>query len=162
MGLPFCALFDPAAEGFDFGGGEGGLGVFGWHPLRVVGGGDAGEEDAGGGVAFDDGVAGFAGRTASEIGFGEGFAVEAEGDFFGGGVGAVADEALVGEDGADIPIKLEAIEFDRLGSEGLGEYEQERSATEHRSVFYGFGRCVWGGWDRVPEKPGKTRRNGCF
>ena len=130
MGLPFGALFDPAAEGFDFGGGEGGLGVFGRHPLRVVGGGDAGEEDAGGGVAFDYGVTGFAGCTPAQIGFGEGFAVEAEGDFFGGGVGAVADEALVGEDGADVPV-----EFDGLACEGQGQYEQERSATEHCFVF---------------------------
>ena len=157
MGLPFCALFDPAAEGFDFGGGEDGLGVFGRHPLRVVGGGDAGEEDAGGGVAFDYGV-----FAVSEVGFGEGFAVEAEGDFFGGGVGAVADEALVGEDGADVSIKLQAIEFDGLACEGQGQYEQERGATEHCFVFYGFARCAWGGWDRVPEKPGKTRRNGRF
>ncbi len=71
---------------------------------RGVGGGDAADEFAAVGIAGDDGEA-----SLAEVDAGAGFGVEAEFGLAFGGVGTVAGEALVGEDGADV-----AIEFDLL------------------------------------------------
>ena len=129
VGFPFRALFDPLAEGRDFGGRESLLGIGRGHAARGVGRGDAGEQDAGGGVAFDDGVA-----AAAEVGFGEFLAVEAEGDLLERGVRAVAGEAFVGEDGADVAVEGDGRRG--LGREREGGSEKDEGAAEHRYVFY--------------------------
>ena len=70
-------------------------------------------------MAFDNGV-----LAVGQFGFGVFFVVETERDVFVLGVRAVADVALVGEDGADVSIK-----FDNLSSrerrEGRSESNEE-------------------------------------
>lgn len=84
---------NPGGEGLDLGGGE--AGAFGRHLIVRVGGDDALEEVAAGGVAGDDGV-------KARVGLGEraGSLVVAEAAILL--VGAVAFQAMGGEDGLDV------------------------------------------------------------
>jgi hypothetical protein len=95
MGLPGGAFGDPGFEESDFAGFELSMGL-GWrHDFFGVFVEEALIEGAFVGFAFDDG--GAAGRV-EEAGFG----VESETGFAGAGVGAVAVEAGVRQDGADV------------------------------------------------------------
>ncbi len=90
--------------------------IGGGHAEGFVLGGDAADDFGMVGVAGDEGVLGVA-----EFDGIAGFGVEAEFGFTIGGVGAVAGEAFVGEDGADV-----AVELDGLGGER--EREEEKNA----------------------------------
>jgi hypothetical protein len=103
---PGGALFDPLGEEGDLGWGDDFV-EFRWrHDLVGVGGEDALEEGAFFGVTGDDG------DGAVVVGFGGGFVVEAEAGFAFGFVGTVTEEAVFGEDGADL-----AAEVDGVGGE---------------------------------------------
>ena len=75
----------------------------------------------GGGAAAEDFVPDF---------FGAAFEVEAEAGLAVGGVGAMAGEAMIGENRPDV-----TIEFDGLGRER--GHEQQRGQTESPHVHYG-------------------------
>ena len=115
MLAPVGAFGDPAAEEVDFGGGEGGfVGARRGHEEGGLGGGDAGEEFGFGGVAGrDDGEGAFA-------------VIEAQVGHAGGGVGAVATDALVRQEGEDV-----AAEVDRLGGEGSEEHKKKAAHDPH-------------------------------
>jgi hypothetical protein len=115
MAGPCGAVLDPAFEEVLVGGGE--LFGFVWRGHDVVGvmGGDAAEELAVIGVAGDDG--GVAGFGFTEGGF---LDVEAEVAFAFIGIGAVAGEAVFGENGADF-----AGEVDFLGGDGEREERED-------------------------------------
>ena len=102
MFLPGRALVDPELQFGDLGGGEGFVRSLGRHAARGSGGGDALVEEAVGGLAGDDGGAVFA---ELEGGF---LVVEAEVGHAGVGVGAVALEAVVGEEGADFALEVDS------------------------------------------------------
>ena len=119
MLLPLGALGDPVCYRLDFFGREPDAGVRGRHALSRLFGGDAANHLALLGMAFDNGV-----PAVGEFGFGVFFVVETERDVFVLGVWAMADVALVGEDGADVSVK-----FDNLSSrerrEGRSESNEE-------------------------------------
>ena len=111
---------DPAAEGFFLGSGERVFGG-GWrHDLVRVVGEDAGDGLAGVGVGGDDGAgAAFGGFE------GGGTDVESELAFTAFLVGAVAFEAVVGKDGADV---LGEVRSGFCGRGGGGGDEDENEA----------------------------------
>ena len=123
--LVFGAFVDPAFEGFDLRGGEFFVG-FGWgHDFVLVGG--EGAVDDGAGL----GVAGFDGESAVDGGVGAFGSVEAEVGLAFFGVEAVAGEAVVGEDGADVAVEVEGA----CGVGGAGEQEEgEEEAGGHRGT----------------------------
>lgn len=126
MLAPFGALLDPELESSDFGGGEGRLvGGNGRHELARVGGGDAGHEAAGSGIAGDDGGTGVGGAGAADGGGGVP-EVEPEAGHASAGVLSVATEALVREDGQDL-----TAEVHRLRRQG-GETSKEPSHSIDR------------------------------
>ena len=103
MFLVCGAFVDPLLEEIYFFGGEGFVHFDGGHALVDVFVGDALDEEAGVGVAGDDGGMTFwiEFRCLGET-------VEAEVGFTGGDVGAVTAEAVVGNDGADLAIEIDA------------------------------------------------------
>ncbi len=103
MLLPFGALSDPSCDRFNFFGREFDAGVGGRHALGRLFGGDAANHLALFGMALDNGV-----LAVGQFGFGVFFVIETERDVLVLGVRAVADVALVGEDGTNV-----LIEFDR-------------------------------------------------
>lgn len=116
---PCGAVLDPAFKEVLVGWGE--LFGFVWRGHDVVGvmGGDAAEEFAVFWVAGDDG--GVTGFGFAEGGF---LDVEAEVAFAFVGIGAVAGEAVFGENGADF-----ACEVDLLGGDGEREERKEREGV---------------------------------
>ena len=102
VGFVGSTFGDPLGEEGFLGWGEGFVGIRGWHEFVRVGVGEPGDEFAGGGVAGDDG--GFTGFGGFEGGVAD---VEAETAFAVIGVGSVAVEAVVGEDGADVAVIAE-------------------------------------------------------
>ncbi len=90
---------------------------------------DAEDEVAGVGVAGGDGGAVGAG------GEGGGFLVEAEVGLAGFGVGTVAGEAVLGEDGADVAVVVDGV----FGGEGGGGEEEGQEGEEP-----GLTRGFWG------------------
>ena len=121
--LPGGALFDPALDQRDLGGLEGLVLLGRRHDLLFVLGDDALEERALVRLALDDGrrffLAVLGHARCEEAGFG----IEAEARLAGGGIGAVAVEAVFGHDRADVAVELDLL----FGREGGGrEKRQER------------------------------------
>ena len=105
-------MFDPLGEEGDLGGGDDFVELRRGHDLVGVGGEDALEEGAFFGVTGDDG------DGAVVVGFGGGFFVEAEAGFAFGFIGAVAEEAVFGEDGTDLAAEVDGVGESGCGAEG--------------------------------------------
>ena len=106
-------MFDPLGEEGDLGWGDDFVELRRGHDLVGVGGEDAREEGAFFGVTGDDG------DGAVVVGFGGGFVVEAETGFAFGFIGAVAEEAVFGEDGTDLATEVDGVGCERgCGGEG--------------------------------------------
>src|SRR4051812_40648060 len=103
MTLPFRALLDPFADGGDLGVGEGGASLWRRHAGRFIRGADAGEEAAVGRVAgADDVVRGALGEEPF-------VGIEPEVGDAALVVGAVACEAVVRENGADVAVEIDGL-----------------------------------------------------
>ena len=128
VGFVDSAFGDPASEELFLGGGEGFVGLFGRHGVFVVE--DAGDDFAFVRVTGDDGEGAF-------FGLFDGFFadVEAEAGFAGFGVEAVAVEAGIRHEGADV-----AIERDRWrgGEESCGREDVKQGDEAHRKVSTGI------------------------
>ena len=135
MLLPFGAFGHPLAQRLDLGGGEFQAGIDGRHALGLVLRSDSPDHLAGGGIPFDDGA------PPTQVRLGSRFTIEAQRNFFGGGVGCMAVVALVGKDGPDV-----AVEFDRA-VECRGEQRQcEGEGAHWRSVVHPIVPPVGGGF----------------
>ncbi len=126
MGLPRGALGDPRFEEVDLLGGEMASGGGGRHLIVGVGGDDAFEDGAFVRVFGVDGIATFDGRFCA------GFGVESQVGFPLLCVGAVAMEAVIGEDGADVAIEVD------LGLGLIGGAEGEVEPGENEEDAEGF------------------------
>lgn len=126
---PEGAVFDPLLEGGDFGFGD--FGAAEGHLHLVVGVFDGLDQEGVCDVAGDDGGAGFA---AFEEAVARGHSEAAEGS------GGVAPEAAVGEDGADLELKV-------LGGVGRGGGERGRdyedSVTHDALIVSGLEGLMW-------------------
>ena len=121
--LPRRALLDPATHERDLGGLKLLVGFGRRHDLILVGGEHALEEGALVGLALDDGRRLFLALFVDAGGEETGFGVETQAGLAGAGVRAVAMEAVVRQEGADVAIELHLF----VGREGGGDEEgQER------------------------------------
>ena len=118
------ALRDPLLQRLLLGRREGFLGLGRGHDGFWIGGENPCDQLAG------FGFAGVNGAVAVEVGFGLGFEVEAEFGFARILIGAVAAEAVFGEDGADVPIEVEGGGVERSCGRSEGEQCGEGDAAD--------------------------------